>query len=291
MLTREAFIRRFMQGIHLLDGATGTRLLAAGMPRKCCTEAWILDHPETLLELQQAYANAGSEIIYAPTFRAQPIVLAEHGLAQDTERINCELVALSRSAAPDCLIAGNMTTLRGYINTSDPNSFSQMVSEYRRQIAALITAGIDLLAAETLLHPQEARAILSAAEAEGAPAVMVSFTCKTDGQLYSGHTVSDALREAEQNGAAAVGINCIAADEKLPDLIEALREHTTLPLLCKPNAGRAVQGMYSISEKRFVDVTLQCAKRGANLLGGCCGTDPAYIQRLATEISALAKNV
>lgn len=291
MLTREAFIHRFKQGIHLLDGATGTPLISAGMPRRCCTELWILQHPDILIELQRAYATAGSEIIYAPTFRAQPIVLAEHGLAQDTKRINGELVALSRSATPDCLIAGNMTTLRGYINTSDPNSFSQMVSEYRRQIAALITSGVDLLAAETLLHPQEARAILTATEAEGAPAVMVSFTCKADGQLYSGDTVSDALREAELNGAAAVGINCIAADEKLPDLIGVLREHTTLPLLCKPNAGRAVQGVYPVSEKRFVDVMLQCAKRGANMLGGCCGTDPAHIQRLATEISALAKTV
>ena len=289
MLTREAFIRRFEHGLHLLDGATGTTLIAAGMPRTCCTEAWILDHPEALLELQQAYANAGSEIIYAPTFRAQPIVLAAYGLEQETARINRELVALSRSAAPDCLVAGNLTTLRGYVDTFDSNAFSRMVGEYRRQISALMDGGADLLAAETLLHPQEARAILSAAEAEGAPAVTISYTCRADGTLYSGHNTADALREAEQTGAAAVGINCIAADDALPHLIDILRRRTTRPLLCKPNAGHAVQGVYPVSEKRFAEVLVQCAKRGANLLGGCCGTDPAYLQRLAAAISVLEK--
>lgn len=290
MLTREAFIRRFKQGIHLLDGATGTPLIAAGMPRSCCTEWWILQHPDILAELQRAYAAAGSEIIYAPTFRAQPIVLAEHGLEQDTERINRELVALSRSAAPNCLIAGNLTTLRGFLDTSNPTYLSQMIEEYRRQISALMDGGVDLLAAETLLHPLEARAILTAAKTENAPVVMISYTCKSDGTLYSGRHVADALYEAEHAGAAAVGINCIAADDALPNLIGTLRKRTTLPLLCKPNAGRAVQGVYPVAEERLAGVLLRCAERGANLLGGCCGTDPAYIQRLAAEVSALAKN-
>ena len=286
MLTREAFISQFGTGVHLLDGATGTVLIAAGMPRGCCSEAWILEHPQVIKDLQRAYAEAGSEIIYAPTFRAQPMVLAAHGLADQTEEINRKLIALSRSAAPDCLIAGNLTTLRGCIDTSDSANLARMTADYQRQIVALVEGEADLLAAETLMHPLEARAILTAAAAENAPATMISFACKSDGSLYSSHAAADALRLTQDTGAAAVGINCIAADDTLPDLMAKLRQHVQVPLLCKPNAGRAVQGRYPVDVKCFARIIRSCIKQGANLVGGCCGTSPEYIRSIRDGIKS-----
>ena len=283
MLTKEAFHERFSSGVHLLDGATGTALIAAGMLRGCCMETWILDHPQVIMELQRAYAEAGSEIIYAPTFRAQPLALAAHGLAERTEEINRKLVALSRAAAPDCLIAGNLTTLRGCIDTSDPANLPRMTADYQRQIAALAEGGADLLAAETLMHPLEAQAILKAAAAERVSSVMISFACKSDGTLYSGHSSADMLRFAESAGAAAAGINCVAADDTLPELIAILRKYVSIPLLCKPNAGHAVQGVYPVNAARFARIMQACAAQGANLIGGCCGTGPEYIQAIRTE--------
>ena len=111
MLTREEFQKLTEQGPLLLDGATGSNLQRAGMPKGCCTEEWILSHPEALVRLQRSYAQAGSQIIYAPTFQAQPIALERVNLHRQTEAINAQLVALSRSAAPECLIAGDLTTL------------------------------------------------------------------------------------------------------------------------------------------------------------------------------------
>ena len=111
MLTKEQFQDKIAAGVRLLDGATGSNLRKMGMPKGCCTEEWVLQNPEILVKLQRDYAEAGSQIIYAPTFQAQPIALKAVGLDRQTEAINAHLVALSRSAAPGCLIAGDLTTL------------------------------------------------------------------------------------------------------------------------------------------------------------------------------------
>ena len=99
MLTKEEFQQKIQDGVRILDGATGSNLRAAGMPKGCCTEQWVLENPEPLVALQRAYAAAGSQIIYAPTFQAQPIALKTVGMDAQTEKINEALVALSRSAA------------------------------------------------------------------------------------------------------------------------------------------------------------------------------------------------
>ena len=120
MLTKEALWKKAKNGPILLDGATGSNLMKAGMPRGCCTEEWVLAHPEAIVSLQRSYAQAGAQIIYAPTFRVLPMALAAHGLAAPTEKINRELIALSLQAAPNCLIAGNLTTPRGCITLPLP---------------------------------------------------------------------------------------------------------------------------------------------------------------------------
>ncbi len=289
MLTKEAFQEKVKNGLCLLDGATGSNLRNAGMPKGCCAEQWILEHPEPLVSLQRAYAQAGSQIIYAPTFQAQPIALKAVGLEQQTEAINEALVALSRSAAPGCLIAGDLTTLATFCDSWDPDSFDLLVENYRRQIRGLIGGGADLLAAETLLYPQEAEAILTAAELEGAGAVLYTFTMQADGALFSGADALPILRDLEQAGAAALGFNCVAADNMTPYLVSKLRRSVKIPLVCKPNAGTPVinaQGMaeYDMTPEAFREIMLKCRENGADLLGGCCGTTPSHIAALKESL-------
>ena len=186
MLTKEQFSNILAEGPLILDGATGSNLQKAGMPRGCCTEEWILANPEPLVKLQRSYAKAGSRVVYAPTFQAQPIALERVNLHKQTEAVNAHLVALSRSAAPDCLIAGDLTTLATFMDSFDAANFDLMVENYRVQIAGLLEGGADLLAAETLMYPLEAEAILTAAELEGAGAATYSFTMQPDGALFSG---------------------------------------------------------------------------------------------------------
>lgn len=285
MLTKEQLQEKLADGLCLLDGATGSNLRNAGMPKGCCTEQWILENPEPLVALQQAYAEAGSEIIYAPTFQAQPIALKAVGLDVHTEKINEALVALSRSAAPGCLIAGDLTTLATFCDSWDPDCFELLVENYRRQIQGLISGGVDLLVGETLLYQQEAEAILTAAELEGAGAAMYSFTMQPDGSLFSGADAGKVLQELEQAGAAAVGFNCVAADMMTPYLVSKLHRYVKIPLICKPNAGTPTissDGIaeYAMTPNEFARIMAQCKANGASIFGGCCGTTPAHIAAL-----------
>ncbi len=282
MLTREELYAKFRSGVRYLDGATGSNLMRAGMPKGACAEAWVLENPEVLMSLQRRYAQAGSQILYASSFQAQPIALERVGFAEQTEEVNARLVAISRAAAPDCLIAGDLTTLAAFCDSWDPENFDMMVENYRRQIRGLMDGGADLLVGETLMYPQEAEAILTASELEGGGACMFSFTMQPDGSLFNGAPAGPTLRELEAAGAAAVGFNCVAADMMTPYLVTALRRYTKLPIICKPNAGTPVIGedgiaVYSLNETDFADIMVQCVHNGAALLGGCCGTTPDYI--------------
>lgn len=285
MLTKAEFHQKITEGVRFLDGATGSNLILAGMPRGICTEQWILEHPEPLVALQRQYAQAGAQIIYAPTFQAQPIALERVGLENQTESVNAALVALSRSAAPDALIAGDLTTLAAFTDSWDPEKFDLLVENYQRQIRGLIDGGADLLVAETLMYPQEADAILTAAELEGAGAVMYSFTMQSDGSLFSGMDAGPVLKNLEESGAAAVGFNCVAADMMTPYLVSKLRRYVRGPLLCKPNAGNPIIGddgiaRYDMNEEEFAKVVADCISNGATLVGGCCGTTPEHIRAI-----------
>ena len=282
MLTKQEFHEKIAGGLRILDGATGSNLRQMGMPKISSTEQWILDHPQILQDLQRHYAQAGSQIIFAPTFQAQPIALKTIGLDKDTEKVNAKLVALTRQAAPGCLIAGDITTLATFCDSWNPDSFDLLVENYRRQIRGLIDGGVDILGAETLLYPQEAEAILTAAELEGAGAVMYSFTMQSDGSLFSGMEVGPVLKELERSGAAAVGFNCVSADNLTPGLVAKLRRFVKIPLICKPNAGMPVIGNdgiahYDMTPEAFGAIIRDCSTMGATLVGGCCGTTPAHI--------------
>ncbi len=288
MLTKEQLQEKIGSGLHFLDGATGSNLMKVGMPRGCCTEEWILANPEKLVALQRQYVAAGSQILYAPTFQAQPIALEKVLLHKQTEAINAQLVGLTRSVSPDVLVAGNLTTLAAFTDSWDEGNFDLLVENYRRQIKGLIDGGADLLAAETLLYPVEAEAILTAAELEGAGAAMYTFTMQPDGSLFSGRDAGPVLKELEDAGAAAVGFNCVPLSDLTPGLVSKLRRSVKGPLICKPNAGEPVIGddglaHYPMSPEEFAQKMRPCMDAGAALFGGCCGTTPEHIRLTAKK--------
>ena len=229
-------------------------------------------------------------ILYAPTFQAQPMALKKIGLESHTEAINAQLIALSRSAAPDCLIAGDIATLAAFCDSWDPDNFDLLVENYRRQIRGLIDGGADLLVGETLLYPQEAEAVLTAAELEGAGVTMISYSMQSGGFLYSGYDAGPLMKQLEEWGACAVGFNCVAADEMTPHLVSKLRRFTGLPLICKPNAGNPIINDAGIAEYKlkpepFAQIVKACRENGASLLGGCCGTTPAHLEALEKALA------
>jgi len=289
MITKEAFSHLCAHGPVLLDGATGSNLMKAGMPRGCCTEEWILANPEKLVALQRRYVEAGSQILLAPTFQAQPIALEKVNLHKQTEAVNAHLASLTRSVSPDVLVAGDLTTLATFTDSWDIKSFDILVENYRRQIKGLIDGGVDLLMAETLMYPTEAEAIFTAAELEGVPCCIFTFTMQPDGSLFSGMDAIPVLKELEEAGAAAVGFNCVAADAMTPGLVSRLRRQIRIPIVCKPNAGIPTIGedqlpRYPMQPAEFAEISADCHAMGASILGGCCGTAPEFIAALKQKI-------
>ena len=133
-MTKQEFEALVARGPVLLDGAMGSNLLERGMPKGALSELWADRHPETVLELQTAYAAAGSRILYAPTFQAQPEALAQAGWTGDVGALNARLVALTRRAAgADTLVAGDLATMAGCLESWNPENFHRMTDRYRRQ--------------------------------------------------------------------------------------------------------------------------------------------------------------
>lgn len=151
-----------------LDGATGSNLVRAGMPSGVSPEQWILEHPDVMLDLQRQYVAAGTNILYAPTFTANRIKLAEYGLEGQLEDIIRKLTAISRQAAAEALqpvyIAGDLTMTGAQLKPMGNLELEQLITVYKEQIAAMEQAGVDLLVIETMMSLAETRAALIAAK-------------------------------------------------------------------------------------------------------------------------------
>ncbi len=285
-MTRSEFAARLAQGPLLLDGATGSNLMKAGMPKGVCAETWILDHPQAILDLQRAYVAAGSQVLLAPTFTAGRMYLSQHGLEGELKALNRRLVALSREAAQgQAWVAGDMTTM-GRADVP----YETMLEYYEEQARALAEAGVDLILCETLMGHDEAMAALEGCRMAAAELpVCCSFSVTADGMLYFGGSVYEAAPQVAEFGADAVGINCSVGPDQLESVVRALRESLTVPVIAKPNAGMPEiddQGNahYSMHAADFGRHMAALHRAGASILGGCCGTEPPYIAALKAAL-------
>lgn len=280
-----AEFRQLTAGAVLLDGATGSNLMKAGLPRGVCTELWILENPLVILDLQRQYVQAGSQIVYAPTFTASRPYLRERGMEDRVREINCRLVELSRKAVNGkAYVAGDMTTV------GKPDvSYEALLEIYSEQAQALREAGVDLFVIETMMGLEETMAALEACKMAADLPVMCSFSVTADGMLYFGGSVYDAAPQLEGFGADAVGINCSCGPDQMETVVRFLAENCAVPILAKPNAGMPVideQGnaVYSMDAEEFGRHMKTLREAGATLLGGCCGTDPAYIAQIKKNL-------
>ena len=274
-MTRETFRALAEQGL-LLDGATGSNLMAAGMPRGVSSEDWVLQHPDVLQNLQRRYVAAGSQLVYAPTFTASRIYRKA-----PVAELNRRLVAVSREAAGEAFVAGDVTTVgRPEI------PYEEMLDNYREQIEALAEAGVDAIAIETMMGLPETTAALEAARAVCDLPVLCTFSVSSDGMLYFGGSVLEAAQTLEALGADAVGVNCSSGPDQLESVIRNLREAVSLPIVAKPNAGLPViddagRAVYPMEPAAFGESMRRLIVAGASIVGGCCGTTPEHIAALA----------
>jgi len=277
----------------LLDGATGSNLIKKGMPSGVCPEQWILEHPQALTDLQKSYVEAGTNILYAPTFTANRVKLEEYGLEGRQAEMIYNLVALSRQAVGSVsasgqnfpLVAGDLTMTGQQLRPMGTMELETLISIYKEQIRLLERAGVDLLVVETMMSLGEARAALIAAREVTELPVMVTMTFETDGHTLFGTDAQTAAIVLESLGADAIGVNCSTGPARMKGIIEAMAQVSSLPLIAKPNAGLPAmdeQGrtVYDMDSDTFAAQMEELMAAGAVILGGCCGTDPAYIALL-----------
>ena len=272
--------------IRLMDGATGSNLMKAGMPRGVCTEQWVLEHPNAILALQSAYKAAGSDMVYAPTFCANRIALSGYGLQDDVSRMNRELVALSKKAVGSgVLVAGDMTTTGKPADPEDSDGYQQLLDAYREQAEALISAGADLIGVETMMGVNECVAAIEAIRSLGDIAVICTLSVQSDGKCYFDGSVFEAAEILEALGTDAIGVNCSTGPDQLESVIRTLKNTCTLPIIAKPNAGMpkisdSGEAVYSMEAGEFAQHMERLVEAGASLIGGCCGTTPEFIEAL-----------
>lgn len=285
-MTRDEF-QKLTGDIVLLDGATGSNLMAAGMPRGICTEIWVMEHKEVIQKLQRGYIEAGSRVIYAPTFGGNRVSLKMYDLEGRMEEINRTLVEYAKEAAGNqAYVAGDITTTGKMMGPGGDFTYDEAFEIYREQIGFLNDAGVDMLVAETMINIEETLAAVDAArEVCGLP-ILCSMTVEADGSIFSGGNAMEAAMALESAGADAVGINCSVGPDQLVSVVRNIRENVSIPVIAKPNAGMPViddkgNAVYNMGPEEFAGHMKVLVESGATLIGGCCGTTPEYIRATA----------
>lgn len=289
-MTKKEFQQLAEQGTIYLDGATGSNLYRAGMPRGVCTEEWVLEHEEVLMELQRQYADAGSQVVYASTFGANRFSLTARGcerLAGQVGELNKRLVDLSqRAVGGRVLVAGDLSpTGRALVSQGGDTSVDELFEVYREQIFYLVEAGVDLIGAETMMSVEETMVALDAASSVSDLPVICTLSLEADGNaLYGGNAV-EAVETLQAMGASAVGVNCSVGPDQLENTIRNMKAVAEIPVIAKPNAGLPYidekgNAVYSMGAAEFAGHMKTLAEAGASIVGGCCGTTPEYIRRM-----------
>ncbi|MDE7132336.1 MAG: homocysteine S-methyltransferase family protein [Lachnospiraceae bacterium] len=270
----------------ILDGATGSNLQKQGMPAGVCPEQWILQHREIMIALQREFVDAGSNIVYAPTFTANRIKLKEYGLELQVRQMNLDLVALSKEAVGDrAYVAGDLTMTGEQLAPLGRLDFEKLIDIYKEQINCLVEAGADLLVVETMMSLQETRAALIAAKEVCDLPVMATMTFESDGRTLYGTDAITAAVVLESLGADAVGTNCSTGPDKMVDVVRSMAAVTTIPIIAKPNAGlpsldEKGNTVYDMEAEEFGICMKALVEAGAAIIGGCCGTTPEHIRAL-----------
>ena len=287
-MNKTEFRKLFDDKILILDGATGTNLMTAGMPLGVCPEKWILEHKQIMIDLQAAYLNAGTDILYAPTFTCNRIKLNEYGLADDLENMNRDLVELSKKAVKSAghgLVAGDITMTGEMLYPMGKLQFEELVDVYKEQIKILDESGCDLLVVETMMSLAETRAAVIAANEVSELPIIASLTFNEDGRTLYGTDPVTAVNVLQNLGVAAIGVNCSTGPDKMVELVRQMKSIAFVPIFAKPNAGMPEliddKSVYRMTPEEFAEDMKLIIEAGAGMVGGCCGTRPEHIKALS----------
>lgn len=288
MQIREVFDRkRFV----FLDGGMGTQLQARGLQPGQKPELAALEMPDVLTAIHTDYANAGADILLANTFGANAKKLA--GCGHTVEDVVTASIACARKAADTtgALVALDIGPLGELLVPAGTLSFEDAYAEFAQVIRAGTAAGADLVFLETMTDLYELKAAILAAKENCTLPIFTSMSFESRGRTFTGCTVESYAVTAAGLGADAVGINCSLGPKEILPFAQRLCRSVPagVPVFVKPNAGLPnPDGSYNLDPDGFAAEMKEYAAIGVSMVGGCCGTTPAFIAKLHETFSPLA---
>jgi len=278
----------------IFDGAMGTLIMAAGIGSVKSPTLLNLEKPELVAGFHKQYFDAGADVVLTNTFGANPIKLKGEGIEGQMETLNRQAVKLARQACPEGkFVAGDIGPTGKMLPPIGDCTYEEMQEAFHSQAKVLIERGVDLLVIETMYSLQEAVGAVHGVRDAGDIILIASMTFnKTELGYFTlmGETVGQCASALEQAGANMLGANCTLGSADMIDLTKELRASTARPILIQPNAGKPItrKGItyYEQAPSEFAQDAKIIKEIGAEMIGGCCGTNPEFIKVLAAALSS-----
>jgi 5-methyltetrahydrofolate--homocysteine methyltransferase len=291
-MTKQPFLSKLADnGILIADGATGTNLIARGLPSGMLAENWVIEYPEKILQLHIDFIEAGANIILTCTFNGTPIRLKGSSLDGKAKQINYKAVELAQSAVGDAevYIAGSLGPVGQLIKPYGPLTIDEVTDAYAEQAIALNDAGVDLMVIETQFDFNEIKASIQGIRSVSSLPLIASISYDRGKRTMMGISPAQAGKELDILPVDGIGINCgHSLDENLQNLIE-LRPTTKKTVWFKPNAGlphldAAGRTVYDVSPAQMGTMAPSWLAAGAQIVGGCCGTTPQHLSEIVKNV-------
>jgi len=276
----------------IFDGAMGTMLLNAGLSSGAIPELWNIEKPEVVQNVHRQYYEAGADVVHTNTFGGTAIKLQQKGLADKMGTINKTAVTIARRVCPDhAFVAGDLGPTGKMIKPLGDAEMDELEAAFYQQATALLQGGADLISIETMFSLQEAvAAVRGAKKAGNCPIIAATTFNKTPNGYFTimGESVAQCISAFETESVDIIGSNCTLGSRDMIDLAGEMRSLTTKPILLQPNAGKPVQQnggvIYKQTAAEFADDIRQIVDAGADLVGGCCGTNADFIKAIAAVL-------
>lgn len=278
---------------HVVDGAMGTLLYSRGVFLNVCYDELVLRQPDLIRDIHREYVRAGAELLETNTFGANPIKLAQYGLADETEKLNAAAASLARDAAGQrASVLGAIGPLGVRIEPFGEMSTDEARSAFGRQVDGLFSGGVDGFIIETFSDVEEVRAAFEAIRTRTNLPVIAQMTVGTDGKTYYGTEPETFGPLLQEMGADVIGVNCSVGPHGVLEAIEKLAKVVTVPLSAQPNAGlpREVgdRKIYMASPEYMAEYARRIVEAGARFVGGCCGTTPDHIKAIIGFVKSVS---
>lgn len=275
--------------IVYLDGGMGTLLQAKGLKPGDAPERWNISHPDVICGIHRDYFDAGSNIVCTNTFGANTLKYSKDELEKIIRAAvkNAADARAQSSSAGEKFIALDIGPSGKLLKPLGDLDFEDAVGVFAETVRIGTSCGVDLILIETMNDSYETKAALLAAKENSDLPVIVCNAYGEDGKLMTGASPAAMAAMLEGMGAAALGANCSLGPRQLRGVAMELLQNASVPVILKPNAGlpRSVDGktVFDVTAEDFSDEVCELVKKGVRVVGGCCGTTPAYIKALTDK--------